>query len=392
MNEIIFSVDRMPISNRYLSNNAEDKSPLYNLSLAVSTETGIISMVNPFPVHELRPRYDWLTCYEPEEHLDNIANIVSQIPNLNKDSKIYGFSYKDESFLNRMRYIGYTNCNKIDPVHDLGIGISPFGIESMQLNFNHIACQNILKRIGPIDLFVFRHVIEHAYNIDEFFDTALGIVKQGAYAYIELPCCKRLINSGDPTMLWEEHIHYFTESSFSEYIRRKKVVVYYSKVYNYKFEDCIVIILQNTENVSNININYLTINDDIYYARLYKIKFEQRKFVVKAKLKELKSKHTCIALFGAGHLAVTFLAALDIGEYFDFVIDDDKNKNELLLPVFNLPIYSSDILQTRNIQLCLLSLNPQNQEKIIANNQLYISNGGIFASIFPDTLNDFINI
>jgi len=392
MNEIILSVDRMPISNRYLSNNIEDKSPLYNLSLAVSTETGIINMVKPFPVHELRPRYDWLTCYEPEEHLDNVVNIVSEIPNINKDSKIYGFSYKDESFLSRLRCIGYTNCNKIDPVHDLGIEFKPFGIESMQMNFNHVACQNILNRIGPIDLFVFRHVIEHAYDIDEFFDTALGILKQGAYAYIELPCCKRLINSGDPCMLWEEHIYYFTESSFSEYIRRKKIVVYYSKVYNYTFEDCIVLIVQNKKNVSNIDINIFNLNNDLLNARLYKLKFEQRKLSVKAKLKELKSKYTCIALFGAGHLAITFLAALDIGEYFDFVIDDDKNKNKLFLPVLNLPIYSSEILQMRNIKLCLLSLNPQNQEKILAKNQLFMSNGGIFASIFPGTMNDFINI
>jgi hypothetical protein len=53
------------------------------------------------------------------------------------------------------------------------------------------------------------------------------------------------------------------------------------------------------------------------------------------------------------------------------------------MPGSRLPIVGSSALLDRDITLCLLSLNPIGEDKVIRNNQPFVDRGGVFASIFP---------
>ena len=90
-----------------------------------------------------------------------------------------------------------------------------------------------------------------------------------------------------------------------------------------------------------------------------------------------------IALFGAGHLACTFVSVFGVAESIEFIIDDNPHKRGLYMPGSHLPIVGSAALLEDDITLCLLSLNPIGEEKVIGNNQAFVDRGGVFASIFP---------
>jgi len=64
----------------------------------------------------------------------------------------------------------------------------------------------------------------------------------------------------------------------------------------------------------------------------------------------------------------------------------------MLMPIVNLKIKGSDSFHTEDVKVCLLSLNPQNQPKVLANHKLFSDKGGIFASIFPEVEMDLNNI
>ncbi len=57
------------------------------------------------------------------------------------------------------------------------------------------------------------------------------------------------------------------------------------------------------------------------------------------------------------------------------------------MPIGGLNIVGSDQLYDKTVGLCLLSLNPHNQPKVIEKHKRYVESGGLFASIFPSSEN-----
>jgi hypothetical protein len=91
-------------------------------------------------------------------------------------------------------------------------------------------------------------------------------------------------------------------------------------------------------------------------------------------------------MFGAGHLAVTFLTIMNAPGLIDFVVDDNPNKRGLFMPGSRLPIVGSDVLHASpDVTLCLLGLNPLSEQKVMDRQAAFTARGGVFKSVFPSS-------
>ena len=105
--ELLLDLGKQPISNRFLTPDSNETIPRYPLKVMLDNETGLVKLENPFPVEEVKPRYDWLTCFEPEDHLDNMVEKILNLPNISKNSVFAGYSFKDDSTLERLQAKGF---------------------------------------------------------------------------------------------------------------------------------------------------------------------------------------------------------------------------------------------------------------------------------------------
>jgi len=374
-----------PVSNRFYPLDSDRFSPKFPLSVEVNSKTGLIKLEKLFPVEELKPRHDWLTCFEPEDHLDELVEDLIKLPNINNDSVIGAYSFKDDSTIERLNNKGYNNTWRIDPEADLGVDKFA-NVETYQQVFTKKKAKKIKEKYGAVDLLLVRHVVEHAYDISKFVEAICLLIKPNGYIVWELPSCEKYLVNGDCTMIWEEHTHYFTKFTFREFLRKEGFFIDSMNVISYPLEDCIVAITRAEYN-QNLDVapNRKDVNIETERAKKYIELLNNNKTSIPFKLEEIRNKYGSIAMFGAGHFAVAFISILGIEHLIDFVIDDNPNKKGKKLPAGNIPIAGSDILYQEDVKVCLLSLNPQSHYKIIGKHKEFVENGGLFSSIFPGT-------
>jgi len=387
-NKLLIDFGLQPVSNRFL-HDGNEQAPKFPLGLVVNKKTGLVSLDNLFPVEEVRPRFGWITCFEPEDHLDDLVKKLINLPGISKSSVVGGYSFKDNSTLKRLDEHGYNKTWVIDPKVDLNVLDESANVETYQKEFTIDKAKKINSHHGSADIMIVRHVLEHAYNISEFIKAVGILIKTHGYIVLEVPDCERAFIYGDCTIVWEEHTFYFTEFTFKQLIEQEgfEIVDYYSVPY--PLENSIIAIVKK----SNVAVAYdpKSLDHNIVMKEINKIYnfsniFFTRKVAVREKLSKIK-KHGDIVLFGAGHLSVAYISIMGIADLIEYVIDDNLNKRDMFMPIGGLRIVGSNFLYKGNISVCLLSLNPKNHNNVINNHHGFLDNGGVFASIFPDTNN-----
>ncbi len=368
-----------PISNRYVRSPGE-KEALFPLRFCLCRDCGMVQLKDIVPAEELKPRVDWITYNEPEDHLDNMVERLIRLPGITSHSMFLGVSFKDDTTLHRIRKCGFKLTKRIRPQEDLGIEDKGAGAETLQLYIAPEPMHRVASGYGKADMVIVRHVLEHAHDLKAFLEGLKALVTPQGYVVIEVPDCSRAIGRHDYTTLWEEHSVYFSPSTLRRCMEENGFSVEGFDVYPYAFEDSLVCIARVRQSPGIIREDVLP---EIEAAEKFAGAFNAYGQKVRFVLTRFRREKGPIALFGAGHLACVYINFFGIKDLLEFVIDDNAHKKGLFMPGSQLPIVTSEVLLTRNVKGCLMALNPMSEEKVIARNAAFVSNGGEFMSIFP---------
>ena len=383
----VIDIGLQPIGNRFLKtqNDSEEKFPI---ALLQCSTCGVVQIEEPVPASALKPRYDWITYNEPEPHLDGLVDILTELPGIRPGSIAAGVSFKDDSTLARLEKKGLERW-RLDPADDLGITEKGIGVETIQDRLKPAVANAIVRGSAKAlaerpaaDLLLVRHILEHATEPLQFIEALLRLVKPGGYVVVEVPDCSRAFDCRDYTTIWEEHTLYYTPDTFRQGFARAGLDVVRTENYPYPFENSLVAIVRRGNGAAS-TLDGTDLERERRRGRMFGEAFPAERDRVRRFLEAYRREKGRIVLFGAGHLAVTFLGVFGVDDLMDGVIDDNPNKRGMFMPGSRLPIVGSSALGDRNISLCLLSLNPIGEEKVMANNRAFVERGGTFASIFP---------
>lgn len=378
----LLDAGEQPISNRFLTNPSGNEYK-HSLIMGQCGDCGLIQLVNPAPAKKLLSSYDWITYNEPEGHLDDLTDKLISLPGINKDSTFLGISFKEDTTLERLNKRGYGNTRRIDTADDLGIAEAGAGIETIQDRLNLKAIDGLIRKYGVFDLVIARHILEHTFDTKQFMEIIRRLTKPDGYVVFEVPDCTMVLETFDYSTLWEEHILYFTPETFNNSLSFGGFSKVWYRVYEYPIENSMVAVVQPKTEVEWQFPSDNLLASEKRRASDFAECFDKWKESVNSCLGKYRQKHGKIAIFGAGHLACMYINLMGLKDYIDFVVDDNPNKKGLFLPGSRLPIYGSDFLIKENIKLCLLSLSPESEEKVIDKSHAFLDKGGKFASIFP---------
>jgi len=376
---VLLDFGPQPPSNRFErpQDAPADRHPLV---VAQCQACGLVQLVDPMPPAMVKSRFDWLTYNEPEGHLDDLVGRLRALPGIGGDSRIVGLTYKDDSTLARFNRLGHANTYRYDPATDLGISDRCAGLESLQAAFDAGSDARLADRHGRADLVLARHILEHAHSPKVFVQALKKLAKPGGYVVFEVPDATKFIRACDYSFIWEEHVTYLSRQTLGSLLERAGIAVADAYLYPYPLEDSLVAVARNvTPAAPTVPRAQPAFLDD---GR----RFAARHAATRTKLKSLLAGWRLggrrVAVFGAGHLAAKFINLLDLGDHVVCVIDDNPHKQALLMPGSRLPIRGSDLMTSGAVDVCLLSLNPESEQKVRAKYASYLERGGSFRSIF----------
>jgi hypothetical protein len=383
----LLDIGRQPISNRFLRSPTEGEER-FPIALQQCAACGLVQIEEPVPALALIPPFDWITYNEPEGHLDELVGILVGLPGVGPGAVAGGVSFKDDSTLARLERRGLQSW-RLDLRDDLGVSDagSGHGVETIQDRLTPRAAERIVRRRGAADVLLVRHILEHATLPLDFIEALKILTKPAGYIVVEVPDCSRAMDGCDYTTIWEEHTLYYTADTFRHGLSVAALDIVRMEDYEYPFENSLVAIAQSNGTGSVASLPAAAVERERQRGLTFGRSYPGYRERVRRFLGEYRRSRGPIALFGAGHLACMFVNLFEVGEWLEFVIDDNPHKLGLYMPGSKLPIVTSAELLTNEIALCLLSLNPIGQQKVIEKNGAFVARGGTFASIFPASAN-----
>ncbi len=198
---------------------------------------------------------------------------------------------------------------------------------------------------GPYDAFYIMNFLEHIPNLSEFLGGIYNNLTDDGCGLVEVPNGDFVIKNKMFSEFMLEHVTYFTTETLKRTLE------------NNGFE------VLSCESIWH---------DYILSARVRKRKridlssFDEHKNTLINKLqlmvKRAHDEGKKIAVWGAGHQALTLLALADIGQYVSMVIDSAPFKQNCVTPVSHIPIYGPGAIKTEGIGYVIIMAGSYSDE------------------------------
>ena len=290
--ETLIDFGPQPICNRFPSTATEPEA-LFPMLMQQCQACGLLQTTQPVPADELRPRVDWITYNEPEGHLDILAHKLAKLPGV---KTFAGITFKDDTLLRRMRERGFETPWRLDPAADLGV------------TERGIGCETIQDRLRPgvakkkTDVLLVRHIFEHAHRTLEFVAALKEFVNPGGYILFEIPDAEKALELCDYSKMWEEHVLYFTPATYRQAFAQCGLKLVMFENFPYTLENCLV----GVAKIEDCKPEPIDLKRELERGR----RFAEQLPAVRERYRKLPKD---LAMFGAGHLAATFINLLEIG-------------------------------------------------------------------------------
>jgi len=370
-----FNLDfgNQPIVHHLLNDNLE-KYEKYPFRLASCKKCGFIQLTHPIAPSILYDNYFTVSGWKNQPHVPRLVEVIENMSPIRYNSNILDIGCNDGSFLTYLKSKGYTNLAGIEPTKDAyALAISK-GHDVKNRFFTENFAQTEL-RADSYHLITTRHVLEHIIDLDDFIRGIKYILHKDGTLVIEIPDSMSNIEYLDYSV-WEEHVNYFTLNSIGQFLKKHGFIIVHHETTLFSGRSLMIFCKKNYIEFSS-NVNF--INHDRKYINKFFNSFTK----FKSQLHEfLSSINRPIAVYGCGSRSSNFANFNDLGLLLTCFIDDQIEKQNLIVPGCNLSIFPFDPIYQKEYFL-LLGVNTENETTVIRRNSLKSDS---YVSILPPSI------
>ncbi len=377
--ETLIEFGSHPIAHRFLE-TPDDEEYTHPLTLGACTACGLVQLVDPIPAEELYTTYHWLSSWKPNPHVPELVTALEQLAGLSEDSKVVEVGSNDGAFLAELRARGFRRLLGLEPAEDARSAAAERGLPTVRGYFTPEAAGEIVESFGTADLFVTRHVLEHVSDLPLFAEAMRIVLSPGARVLVEVPDFDFSQDALDYSALWEEHVNHFTRATIEELLGLAGVEV--DRFESYAFSGRALVAWGHragngpaTPPERPAGVAAAT--------REYRDRWPSFRTAIRDYFAGRRDAGRRVGVYGAGCRAATLINLCELGPLVDLLVDDQPEKQGKFMPGSRLAVTPGDALDESALDLCLLSVNAENEDTVIERHSSFGAGGGEFVSINP---------
>lgn len=359
-------------------------APSHPLSITECAACNLVQLSKYPPVDFVRPRLPWIRYNEPSEHLDATVGQVKTLFPVGQSHVVMGIGPFDAPLLDRMTQCGFSRM-QLDLSARLPYEPARYPyLESIQALLRPGVLAELASDQGTAKLVLCRYLIEHSHDPVASLQGLGHLLVDDGLLLIEVPDSSKFLSVMDYSFIWEEHICYFTEDTFRICALKAGYEVVQFTRYAGALEDALVFVLRATKPLFGQKIVKQNRKNSDTFIR-YRAGFNNVRQKYRSALQTISvGRGKKVAIFGAGHQSIMFINALGLAQQIFYAIDDAPEKIGYLIPGTSIPIVPSEhLVRDPSIDVCLLGVGPNIEEKIRSKCASYLNRGGRMYTIFP---------
>ena len=379
LNKEKFNLGKQTKCNSFFKNKAEyNKLKKFRIAIGSCKKCSLIQVLRPINYRDLIPKYSWMTNNEEDSYHENYIKHLLKKKILKKNFKILGVSNFDKTYLKILRANNFKNIKTINLRKDLNV-LEKFSHrqEVIQNYLSEKNIKNFTKINGKFDLIVCSKLLEHTQNIKSLMNFFKGIMKENSLILIDVPDSKKSLEQGNVSMIWEEHISYFTPKTLHNTLSINGFKKKFSKIFFFKQENNLVFLCKK-----NLKKGYL------YNEQKLLPIFKKKTNIIKGKLirtlKNLNKNNFINVIYGAGHNSIAFINFLDLSSLISYIVYDDPRKKNFKVTSNKISVKSFNYLKQKNKKFAFFLGTSIKSENKIKKTVSQIQKFKLF-SLYPDS-------
>jgi SAM-dependent methyltransferase len=367
-----------PIAHHLLHSPDEDEYT-HPVVLGFCEECGLSQLIDPIPPERLYTSYTWLTGGKWNPHVPRLLELIDQLK-LSREAKVIEVGSNDGSFLAELRERGFRRLLGVEPAADAVDAAGERGIDVVRGYFAPALALELAESHGPFDFFIGRQVLEHVSQLDDFAAALRTAMRPGGYVLAEVPDFRFFEQAPDYSALWEEHPNHFTTETFAHFFARAGVEVLHDETALFSGKVIVVVGRFTGAPVPAPSPPVATLREE---AESYRARWPRFREEMHGYLDGERRAGKRIMLYGAGCRSTCVVNYTGLAPHLDAVVDDHPAKHGKFMAGSRLPIVQPSALVEREVSLCLLGVNAENEDAVISRNADFVARGGEFVSIHP---------